>query len=306
MFDTPILFLVYKRSHSTLQVFEEIRKIKPRQLFVVADGPKSILERELCQKTRDVIEKVDWACEVQTLFRENNIGCKYSVSSGINWFFNHVDEGIILEDDCVPNESFFFFCAALLERYRDNLKIMHISGTNLDNSTGNDDTTYHFSNYPNVWGWATWKRAWAHYDLELEDSEFYYHLIKKKIKDPFELRFWKTVLRTLHNLNTWDYQWIFAIWKANGLCVNANYNFVLNIGFDELATHTTYSSPYITLGTKKITSLVHPKKIEVNKKSEAAFLKNGHNLKRGSYLRYFYFRAGNLIHKIKIFTRPKA
>src|ERR1700730_3349211 len=118
MFDTPILFLIYKRPGSTEKVFNEISKMKPRQLFVVADGPKSGLEESLCQQTRDIILKVNWDCEVKTLFREKNLGIKYNVSSGINWFFSHVDEGIILEDDCIPSESFFLFCSELLVKYR--------------------------------------------------------------------------------------------------------------------------------------------------------------------------------------------
>jgi hypothetical protein len=299
MFDTPILFLIYKRPDKTLKVFEEIRKIKPRQLFVVGDGPKSIDQQAQCQLARDVILKVDWDCEVKTLFREKNIGSKYSVSSGIDWFFSYVDEGIILEDDCLPNDSFFFFCAELLERYRTNLKIMHISGSNLNDNINLDNTTYHFSRYPVTWGWATWKRAWSNYDLELEDSKFYYKLIEKRFNDPFERRVWKTVLRTLHQLDAWDYQWIFAILKANGLCANTNHNFVVNIGFDEGATHTTYDNPYADLKTETITSIVHPETIERSKEGEEAFLKKGFNLERSGYLKYVLFRGNNLIHKIK-------
>ena len=300
--DTPILFLIFNRPEPTAGVFEKIRQQKPSKLYIAADGPRKNKdgENEQCDLTkRIVIENIDWDCQVKTLFREENSGCGKAVSEAISWFFNHEDEGIILEDDCMPNESFFFFCASLLEHYRNNLKIMHISGSNLNDNIKPDNTTYHFSRYPITWGWATWKRAWANYDRELEDSKFYYKLIEKRFNDPFERRFWKTVLRTLPKLDTWDYQWMFAILKANGLCVNTNYNFVLNIGFDESATHTTYENPYANLKTEAITSIIHPKKVKRNKEGEVAFLKNGYNLKKNGYLRYFLFRGNNLIHKIK-------
>jgi len=302
MLNTPILLLIFNRPEYTAVVFEKIRQQKPSKLYIAADGPRKDKdgENELCDLTkRSVIEKIDWDCQVQTLFREENLGCGKAVSGAITWFFSHEEEGIILEDDCVPNESFFFFCAALLEHYRNNLKIMHISGTNLNDNIIRDNTTYHFSKYALSWGWATWKRAWNGYNFELKDTKFYNKQIETAFRDPFERRFWKTVLKSVNNIDTWDYQWMFAIWRANGLCVNTNYNFVLNIGFGESATHTTYTNPYIDLKTEAITSIIHPKKIERSKKGEVAFLNKGYNLKRSGYLRYFLFRGGNLIHKTK-------
>jgi hypothetical protein len=305
MFDTPILFLIYKRPDSTLQVFEEIRKIKPRKLFVVADGPKSIKERPQCLQARDVILKVDWDCEVKTLFREKNLGSKYSVSSGINWFFSFVDEGIILEDDCVPNEGFFLFCEELLNRYRDNTKIMHITGVNLNDQEKFGDGSYYFSNYPHIWGWATWKRAWTNYDLELEDSKFYYTLIKKKFKDPFERRFWQTVLRTLPKLDAWDYQWMFSIWKAEGICINTNNNFIINIGFNEDATHTVYENPYKDLKKRSLKEIIHPREVIIDNEGDKEFIKTVHNVIRKGYPAYFLMRGGNLVHKIKLLLGVK-
>lgn len=304
MFDTPILFLIYKRPDTTLQVFEEIRKIKPRKLFVVGDGPKSEAENERCQQARNVISKVDWDCEVKTLFREKNIGSKYSVSSGINWFFSHVDEGIILEDDCVPCESFFWFCAELLAKYRDNAQVMHITGTNVNDSEKFGDGTYYFSRFPHIWGWATWKTAWSNYDVELADKDFYYKLIKRKFKDPFERRFWQTVLRTLPNLDAWDYQWMFTIWRVNGICASTNYNFVLNIGFGEDATHTTYSSPYESLQIADVKKIIHPPQIKIDKDGELAFIKAVHNINKRGYWNYFLMRGSNLLHKIKKLVKP--
>lgn len=298
MLNTPVLFLIYKRPESTRQVFEQIRKIKPLKLFIVADGPRSKSEEQLCSKARNIVSEVDWNCEIKTLFREKNIGSKYSVSSGINWFFTHVDEGIILEDDCVPNESFFLFCSETLKKYRHNAQIMHITGTNL-HEDANSAFTYHFSKYPNIWGWATWKRAWEKYDLELKDKEFYDKLINKKFKNPFERRHWRTVIKTLNKLDAWDYQWMFSIWKENGICVNTNYNFILNIGFNQDATHTTYDSPYPTLQLRHIEAIRHPQKIEIDKLAEIGLLKSLHSIHKSGHWNYFLMRAHNLIHKIK-------
>ena len=132
LFKVPVLFLIFNRPDTTQQVFDEIRKARPEQLYVAADGPRKdqSADYELCKKTRDIIQQVDWDCKVFTCFRDENLGCKRSVSSAIDWFFSHVEEGIILEDDCVPDQSFFPFCQELLEKYRDDTRIMMISGNN--------------------------------------------------------------------------------------------------------------------------------------------------------------------------------
>jgi hypothetical protein len=303
MLNTPVLFLIYNRPDKTQKVFDAIRSVKPTKLFVVADGPKNNETPVLCQQTRDIISSVDWDCELKTLYRDKNIGSKYSVSSGIKWFFEHVDEGIILEDDCVPNDSFFFFCSSMLGFYRDNDKIMHITGTSLIDQGQKHNHTYYFSNYPNIWGWATWKRAWNKYDLELADKLYYKKLIKTCFKDPFERKFWNNVLTTLHKLDAWDYQWMFSIWKAGGVCINTNYNFVSNIGFDESATHTKYDNPYGDMTTRTITQISHPVAIEIDKKAEVDFLRTLHNLERRGYWGYFLQRGTNLLHKIKLLLR---
>jgi hypothetical protein len=302
MLETPVLFLIYRRPDKTLKVFNAIKNIKPKKLFVVADGPKNDEEIYLCEQSRQIVSNVDWDCEVKTLFRDKNIGSKYSVSSGINWFFEHVEEGIILEDDCLPNDSFFFFCENMLNRYRGSENILHISGTNLTETT-KSKYTYYFSRYPIIWGWATWKRAWHNYDLELEDRLYYKELIKDRFKDPLERRFWNRVLDTLNDLDAWDYQWMFSIWNVNGLCVNTNYNFVTNIGFDESATHTTYSDPYAYLTAKTITEFTHQPQICIDKKAENDLLRAFHNLEYRGYWGYFLLRTKNLFHKIKLLKR---
>jgi hypothetical protein len=301
MYNTPVLLLIFNRPEPSARVLEAIRQQKPARMYIAADGPRKHKsgEQELCELTRKaVIEKIDWECRVETLFRDENLGCGRAVSEAISWFFTHEEAGIILEDDCVPNESFFLFCAEVLERYRDNQEVMHISGTELSGCVTSDHT-YHFSRYPNVWGWATWRRAWKNYDLELKDTGFYNKLIETMFKEPFERRLWKGVLRSVPEIDTWDYQWIFAIWKAKGLCANTNHNLVLNIGFDDQATHTTYENPYANKYAEQLPRIVHPPKIERDKKGEDAFLNAVYNLDKRGYGRYFLFRGRNLVHKIK-------
>ncbi|MBS1531839.1 MAG: hypothetical protein JSU01_16145 [Bacteroidetes bacterium] len=305
MLKTPVLLLIYNRPDKTQQVFNAIKSAKPQKLFVVADGPKNAEGAILCKETRNVIAGVDWDCEVKTLYRKNNLGCKYNVSSGISWFFEQVEEGIILEDDCVPAESFFLFCSELLERYRNNERIMHITGVNLNDRPANSVFTYYFSNYPSVWGWATWRRAWQKYDLELNDTGYYRRLVVKRFKDPFEKRFWNTVLTTLNKIDTWDYQWMFSIWRAGGVCINTNYNLVSNIGFDGSATHTTYESQNSNLPKVNISQINHPDKIAIDEQAETEFLRSLHNLERRGYWNYFLMRSHNLIHKIKLLVGSK-
>ena len=240
----PVLFLIFNRPDTTKQVFDEIRKAQPAQLFVAADGPRKDrpTDYELCKKTRDILQQVDWDCKVSTLFRDENLGCKKGVSSAIDWFFSSVDKGIILEDDCVPNQSFFLFCQELLERYRDDERIMMISGDNFQFGKRRTNCSYYFSKYFHIWGWATWKRAWNHYDIdmklwpEIKEGRW----LKDILKDNKTEKFWEKIFENtyLGKINTWDYQWVFSCWIQNGLSILPNVNLVKNIGFDGTATHT--------------------------------------------------------------------
>lgn len=168
---TPVLFLVYKRPDTTRQVFEAIRQAKPPRLYIAADGPKKDLpeEAEKVKQVRDIVlSGVDWDCEVETLFRDENLGCKYGVSGGIDWFFENEEEGIILEDDTLPSQSFFWFCQELLERYKDDKRIMAISGDNFQNGIKRGACSYYFSRYNHIWGWASWRRAWGYYSVNMK------------------------------------------------------------------------------------------------------------------------------------------
>ncbi len=266
IFNTPVLFLIYKRPETTARVFKALRKVQPKKLFVAADGPLSekLEERERCEETRAVISNIDWDCDVAKLYREKNLGCKIGVSSAITWFFESVEEGIILEDDCVPDSSFFWFCQDLLEYYRNDKRISMISGNNFQNGIERGDGSYYFAKYPWVWGWATWRRAWEKYDVNMTTYPLFLktNQFANVFTNPDEQRYWKRVLdKTFRNeIDTWDYQWFYSVWQQNGLSITPNTNLVSNIGFGiPGATHTNkFNKNLADLKTKEIKNIAHP------------------------------------------------
>lgn len=277
-FNTPILFIIFNRPKETGMVFEEIKKIKPTKLFVAADGPRNEDESKKCEKTREIIKKIDWNCEVKILFREKNLGCKNAVASAIDWFFSQVDMGIILEDDCVPSQSFFHFCSEMLSHHKDNKQIMCISGDNFQNGIIRGDGSYYFSSIPNIWGWATWKRAWDLYDVKMKDFPDFIknRKINKIFKNLLVRRAWLKLFRTAHDnkIDTWDFQWTYALFKNNGLSINPNKNLITNIGFGNNATHTKEKNDLANLEKYEIKTIKHPTRIEPDKKADELILKN--------------------------------
>lgn len=259
--NTPVVFIIFNRPDTTARVFDAIRLARPPKLLVVADGPRSNKpgEDEKCATARNIIERVDWDCEVLTNYSSINLGCKRRVSTGLDWAFNTVDEAIILEDDCLPDRSFFRFCEELLERYREDTRISQICGTNFQFGRQRTQASYYFSRYNHLWGWATWRRAWHYYDVdasiwpEFRDGDW----ISTFIRDSSEKRFWATAFQTVHEkrLDTWDYQWILVTWAQNMLSIIPNANLVSNIGFGSDATHTKFESIYANM---QITPLSFP------------------------------------------------
>lgn len=244
-FKIPIAFIIFNRPDLTRKVFAEIRKIKPESLYIIADGPRNEAEKEKCIEARAVVEDIDWQCEVYKNYSEVNLGCKKRVSSGLDWFFENVESGIILEDDCLPSPDFFYFCAQLLEFYRQEEKVMMISGTNLLKEWKSGLQSYCFSNYGGIWGWASWRRAWKRYDVEMKlwQSEKARNKIKALFSQgQYENRedvFNKTYAG---EIDTWDYQWHFARLLYSGLTAVPAVNLVSNIGFRDDATHTKGTS----------------------------------------------------------------
>lgn len=269
-FDVPVLFLIYKRSNTTRKVFERIKEIKPLNLFVAADGPKNENEKRDCEAVRKyVLENIDWPCEVKTLFREKNLGCGLAVSGAIDWFFGQVEQGIILEDDCLPELSFFNFCKILLEKYRNEEQIKIISGNNFQMGNRRGDGSYFFSAYSHIWGWATWKRTWSQYKFRLNylDNQKVDQLLNRHFQREKEKIYWKKIFWSVKNeeVDTWAYPLSFSVWYFNGVNIKPNQNLVTNIGFGEDATHTKgRKSVLANLPLDPILDIKHPASIMVN------------------------------------------
>lgn len=271
--NTPILFLVFNRPDTTARVFEAIAKQQPKYLYIAADGARlnKAGEADLCEKVREIASNVTWPCEVKTLYRNENLGCKVAVSSAIDWFFSQVEEGIILEDDCLPHEDFFVFCETLLHRYRNNEQVMHIGGANFQFGKNRGQASYYYSTYAHIWGWASWKRAWKIYDVNFKHQDFD-KLLKQKFKRKLEQSYWKSILTRLQNnsLNTWDYQWTFSIWKKNGFCIVPNVNLVTNIGVGADATHLTNADDkFVNMQTNGILPLTFNDTLQINEAADA-------------------------------------
>jgi hypothetical protein len=268
--ESPILFLVFNRPDTTARVFDAIRAARPRRLFVAADGPRADRadEVERCRQVREIATAVDWPCETRTLFRQDNLGCKRAVSSAIDWFFDQVEEGLVLEDDCVPDPTFFGMCDELLTRYRDDQRVMCITGDNFIAQEWKGDSSYYFSRYAHVWGWASWRRAWSHYRVDLDNLDR--AAIMAILRNTAEFRgsvaqHWADVLCRVRDgsIDTWDYQWAFAIWRHAGLVCTPRSNLVSNIGFGPGATHTTDpDARHAKLAVEPlIFPLVHPSEV---------------------------------------------
>ncbi len=242
---TPVAFFIFNRPETTVKVFEEIRRARPQKLLVVADGPREDRsgEPEKCAAARAVIDGVDWPCEVLRNFSDSNQGCKKRVSSGLDWVFDNVEDAIILEDDCLPHPTFFRFCQELLDRYRDDRRIMLISGYNIVPHNPAEKGSYFFTKYPHIWGWASWRRSWRHYDVSMKRWP--------SVRDTGRFRdfcgvwnewpFWKDWFNAVYDgrVNTWDAQLTFTLFCQNGLVAMPKVNLIRNIGFGMDATHAT-------------------------------------------------------------------
>ena len=245
--DTPLLLITWRRPHTLKQVIDAIRPSLPTRVFIACDGPNPERpgEAEKVAMTRELIEKeIDWPCHIERLYSDVNQGCRLGVSRAISWFFEHVEYGIILEDDCVPHSDFFSYCTTLLKRYEHDTRIWCVSGNNFQDGQWRGDGSYYFSRYNHCWGWASWRRCWEQYDANLDywpilrDSG----LLNTIFDNPTERVYWSRIwqnLATTGKPDTWDYQWTFTCLINGGLTALPNRNLVRNVGFGDDATHTT-------------------------------------------------------------------
>ena len=280
-FKTPILIIAWKRPKQTKELIKKIKQINPTNLYVACDGPKneSTLDDNKVKKTKELLLKsFEEVRQKKFLYSDINQGCKLGVSNAIEWFFEHETEGIILEDDCIPNLEFFSFCQEMLETYRNDERIWSITGHNQQNNIQRGSGTYYFSKYPRSWGWATWKRCWVKYDRDITDWPNIKSkgILKNKLKNQREINFWEKILDSIYyyNLpNTWDYQWTLSSFLNSGLTIVPNKNLIKNIGFDEDSTHTfmSDSNTFIEIDLEKnndIFPTIHPDYFVINKEAD--------------------------------------
>jgi hypothetical protein len=241
----PVALILFNRPHTTRQVFAAIRKVRPSRLFLIADGPRPDhpTDSAECHEARVAVERVDWDCEVLTNYAAANLGIKRRVGSGLDWVFQQVEEAIILEDDCLPHESFFQYCEELLARFRDDARILTISGNCYDPEKRFAAASYSFSRYPLIWGWATWHRAWAQYDPAMErwPELLEEHWLEQQLQDPNAARYWSYIFQMNYEKcasGDWDYAWVLSSWRHDGLSIVPSANLVSNIGFGAGASHT--------------------------------------------------------------------
>ena len=261
----PVAFIIFNRPDTTERVFAEIARARPPKLLVIADGPRANRadEAEKCAAARAIVERVDWDCQVLTHYADVNLGCKQRVSSGLNWVFQTVEEAIVLEDDCLPHPTFFRFCEELLERYRDDERVMMVSGANFQFGRKRTEYSYYFSRYTHPGGWASWRRAWQYYDVQVKAWPLIRdnHWLEDILRDRYAAKYWATRFEQCYNglIDTWDFQWMFTCWIQSGLCILPNVNLVSNIGFRADATHTARKRRFADMPVEAVRfPLYHP------------------------------------------------
>jgi hypothetical protein len=273
-FNTPVVLFIFNRPDTTQLVFDSIKKIRPSKLYIISDGPRDTKsgEYEKVAQSRKIATSIDWECNVILNFSDKNMGCKRRISSGIDFVFSSTEEAIFLEDDCVPNETFFYYCSELLERYRHNDTVTFINGTNhIGELTETLSESYYFTRYPHVHGWASWAKKWKKgYDVDLREwpNVLANQLLNKLFSSKEEERFWKLKFNAVYNqsIDTWDYQVAHWMFLSSKLAVAPKENLITNIGyFREDATHTSGGGKFANLPSKSIPlPLTHPKDVKQN------------------------------------------
>lgn len=276
--ESSVALFIFKRPDATARVLERILEARPRRLLVVADGPRADRtgERELCLRARALIDQARSVCEVVTNFAEDNLGLRRRISGGLDWVFEQSERAIILEDDCVPEPSFFRFCDELLLRYANNPRVMMVSGNNFRPKRKLFERSYYFSHYAHIWGWATWRRAWKLYDISLSDwpARRNTDWLEKTLDTQAEVLYWRDIFDQVHDgrISTWDYQWQYACLANNGLSAVPARHLVTNIGLDAAATNTIgESNPHFQAQVEQLPiPLRHPRAVHRNARADRA------------------------------------
>ena len=278
-YSTPVLLMTFNRPEKTKNVLLQIREAKPAKLYISSDGPRVDVPSDaaLVRRVRELIQLIDWDCDVKTLFRDSNRGGPLACSEAISWFFSQESEGIILEDDTLPNPSFFEFCSQLLHRYRNDPSIWVISGNSFTSGRAWGDGSYYLTKYPLLWGWATWRRAWSRFDLELEFCPTMRVSRNWKLlhQNYAERLYWSRIFNHAYRKESvhWDYSWMATIWFYGGLSITPNFNLVSNIGFGEGASNCLDADSELSnCPSYEFSSLDHPRALRlINAADRATF-----------------------------------
>ena len=297
--DVPILFVAFNRPWAAEKTFAEIRKVKPKKLYISVDGPRNEEEREKVEKVRSIVSQVDWNCKVQKVFNKKNKGIEESFDNAMKMMFKEEEYGIIIEDDVLTSEAFFDFCSQMLKMYKDDERVMHISGTNVGEITKIKEDYFFSDTAFNFWGWVTWKRAWKHQDVNLKiwpkvRIKFFFRQLRKEglliaIKS-------QQIIQAFYEgkIQTSDYQWTVICGLLNGVCIIPKHNLVTNIGFGKDATHTTEVDPSIPIRRYSPIGNFQKQKIKINKKYSKV------------YSRFFIKKSFNrILKKFNPFIRNK-
>jgi GT2 family glycosyltransferase len=302
MFEVPLAMVIFNRPQTTQICFEQVRRLKPTQLLIIADGARQHCpgENEAVQQCRQIVSNIDWDCRVTKIYSDTNLGCGQRISTGISEAMTQVDRLIILEDDCVAQPSFFTFCAELLARYESDERVMAVTGNNFQMGQRRTTASYYFSKYPHCWGWATWKRAWDKYDITIpqwpsfRDSGQLATLCRSKN----ELAYWTQIFDSVHarKIKSWDFSWVLACWMNQGLTALPEVNLVTNIGFGAGATHTTKHTVSAGLPTQPLEDLIHPPCVSQHRDADAL---TDELIFSGTVRRDIFKRIENSIRKVR-------
>ena len=301
---TPILLLVFNRPETTKRVLAEVRKAKPTHLYVAADGPRQNVarENERCEAARAAATAIDWPCEVQTLFREKNLGCRSAVNSGLDWFFSKEEEGIILEDDCLPDPSFFRFAGELLARYRADDRVAMISGTNYLLDKLQIDSSYCFSRYFSVWGWSSWRRVWETHDKSMKQWQAVRstNWLGRLYRQGFMQRHMKKTfdLASSGAIDTWDIQFAFSCLLGGRVAVVPRVNLISNIGFT--GTHTSGDRrnndlPRFSLSDEPMS---HPSAVQPDPRYDDVFFRREFGIHPTRWVAAMFARVVHRFHRV--------
>lgn len=266
--NTPIVFIAFNRPRHTAKTFAAVRAQQPKTLLIISDGPRKDhpTDDQNCAAVRSIFENIDWPCTVYRNYSDMNLGCKKRLNTGLDWVFETVEEAIILEDDCLPNNDFFVFCESMLEKYRHDKRIMTVTGNNFQAGIKRGDAAYYFSKYNHIWGWATWRRSWQKNDQSLSFWPEWKNSKAWQSHTPYlaERRHWTKIFDQMYRneIDTWDHPWTCNIWYRGGLVVTPNANLVTNIGFGPEGTHTLAKTDLEGLPTQALGPITHPKIVE--------------------------------------------